>query len=591
MFRSMDGLPRSHEFDTKVKTPSSTNSPCPSTSRDQRELTPTKPIQTPQNQLSPQKRKFTVNADDSNANISPKIIKQEAVTSSVNQSNNVAMVTPRDKVKAALKFNNITVKEETPNKGTQDTEGNAGVKRETDDARTTCNEDEAVPNTAVKTVTNTIAKGKTDSIPEFAASLEDSNYLQALDDVENDIEKDKEKLGTMEKTNESIDVGKSIHFIGTSTNFPCYVSTSTGYYVKTANNSKNDTGSKKDGTNDKASSESKIDTPIDLTVSNNRNDVVAVTDESVVVNSKGKEFGKGSEELIANTNTVNDETKGDSDSVMKVENDGRIINVTNAPVENNEDHNESVTERKTDESKWISNSRYNSSSVTGRETHRPTTGTSIRASTNVFIKSINKTMLSSPLYITKPVSTTGMSSSTTHSVNSSTKPVSSNSGSFIRPQSNSISSSSFSKPLTMNSGSSATLPSNSTPNAAGSLTKPPSSNYGSPARHQSNSTLYATPLKRISNSNSGSFTPSKSVSPAGSAIPFPKPSPTSTYSPSKMSYKLDSIHARKFGALPAVSHSAEADCVTLLKVVKRTAESLEWLDDNAVLFSTVPLPF
>jgi len=58
----------------------------------------------------------------------------------------------------------------------------------------------------------------------------------------------------------------------------------------------------------------------------------------------------------------------------------------------------------------------------------------------------------------------------------------------------------------------------------------------------------------------------------------------------KTSYKLEEIYLRLYGRKPQQSHLAEDDCVTLVFVARKTPGFMEWVDENAVLLSTVEAP-
>ncbi|KAK3593691.1 hypothetical protein CHS0354_013587 [Potamilus streckersoni] len=59
-----------------------------------------------------------------------------------------------------------------------------------------------------------------------------------------------------------------------------------------------------------------------------------------------------------------------------------------------------------------------------------------------------------------------------------------------------------------------------------------------------------------------------------------------------VSYKLEKIYERTFQKLPPITHSAESDCITLLKVAqKRGPDILSWVDNHAVLFSAIKTVF
>ena len=55
--------------------------------------------------------------------------------------------------------------------------------------------------------------------------------------------------------------------------------------------------------------------------------------------------------------------------------------------------------------------------------------------------------------------------------------------------------------------------------------------------------------------------------------------------PSNMSFSLINLHKHLFGFPPLMSHGAEADCLTLLKVVVMFgAEFIDWVEDNFYKF-------
>ncbi|KAL3872183.1 hypothetical protein ACJMK2_040129 [Sinanodonta woodiana] len=59
-----------------------------------------------------------------------------------------------------------------------------------------------------------------------------------------------------------------------------------------------------------------------------------------------------------------------------------------------------------------------------------------------------------------------------------------------------------------------------------------------------------------------------------------------------VSYKLEKIYERTFQKLPPLTHNAESDCITLLKVVqKRGPEFLSWVDSHAMPFSALRTVF
>ena len=53
------------------------------------------------------------------------------------------------------------------------------------------------------------------------------------------------------------------------------------------------------------------------------------------------------------------------------------------------------------------------------------------------------------------------------------------------------------------------------------------------------------------------------------------------------SYRLEQVYVRTFGSEPECSHFAESDCLSLLKIAGQTPDLLEWVDQNAVKFSSV----
>lgn len=69
----------------------------------------------------------------------------------------------------------------------------------------------------------------------------------------------------------------------------------------------------------------------------------------------------------------------------------------------------------------------------------------------------------------------------------------------------------------------------------------------------------------------------------------PRAPPLSLY-PNRISYKLGEVYRRMFGQEPDDLHSAESDCVTLMRVVKhRSPEFIQWVDEHAVLLSATGL--
>lgn len=69
----------------------------------------------------------------------------------------------------------------------------------------------------------------------------------------------------------------------------------------------------------------------------------------------------------------------------------------------------------------------------------------------------------------------------------------------------------------------------------------------------------------------------------------PSAPPLSLYS-NRISYKLGEVYRRTFGREPDDLHSAESDCVTLMRVVKhRSPDFIQWVDEHAVLLSSTGL--
>lgn len=69
----------------------------------------------------------------------------------------------------------------------------------------------------------------------------------------------------------------------------------------------------------------------------------------------------------------------------------------------------------------------------------------------------------------------------------------------------------------------------------------------------------------------------------------PRAPPLSLYS-NRVSYKLGEVYRRTFGGEPDDLHSAESDCVTLMRVVKhRSPDFIQWVDEHAVLLSSTGL--
>lgn len=67
----------------------------------------------------------------------------------------------------------------------------------------------------------------------------------------------------------------------------------------------------------------------------------------------------------------------------------------------------------------------------------------------------------------------------------------------------------------------------------------------------------------------------------------PGTSPVSHF-PKRFSYKLGDVYKRMFGQDPYNLHSAETDCVTLMKIVKqRSPAFIQWVDEHAVLLSSI----
>ena len=56
----------------------------------------------------------------------------------------------------------------------------------------------------------------------------------------------------------------------------------------------------------------------------------------------------------------------------------------------------------------------------------------------------------------------------------------------------------------------------------------------------------------------------------------------------RLSYKLGDVYKRMFGKEAENLHSAEADCITLMKIVKHRAPAfIQWVDEHAVLLSSI----
>lgn len=80
---------------------------------------------------------------------------------------------------------------------------------------------------------------------------------------------------------------------------------------------------------------------------------------------------------------------------------------------------------------------------------------------------------------------------------------------------------------------------------------------------------------------SGTSSPQKSNSPSTSGT-------SSGYTPvTKKSFKLVEVYRRLYGEAPPLSHTAEDDCVTLLKCVQRTKDFSSMIDKHAELFSNI----
>ncbi|XP_067662537.1 uncharacterized protein [Haliotis asinina] len=57
----------------------------------------------------------------------------------------------------------------------------------------------------------------------------------------------------------------------------------------------------------------------------------------------------------------------------------------------------------------------------------------------------------------------------------------------------------------------------------------------------------------------------------------------------RKTYRLQDVYTRCFGHPPKVAHTAEDDCIALLKIVKKsTPQFLEWVDEHCVPFDTIP---
>lgn len=59
----------------------------------------------------------------------------------------------------------------------------------------------------------------------------------------------------------------------------------------------------------------------------------------------------------------------------------------------------------------------------------------------------------------------------------------------------------------------------------------------------------------------------------------------------RQSYRLEEIYFRKFRCRPPQSHTAEGDCISLVKIAKCSQGFMEWVDRNAVLLTTIQAPF
>ncbi|XP_060065743.1 uncharacterized protein LOC132546064 [Ylistrum balloti] len=99
-----------------------------------------------------------------------------------------------------------------------------------------------------------------------------------------------------------------------------------------------------------------------------------------------------------------------------------------------------------------------------------------------------------------------------------------------------------------------------------------------------------TPLRKCLNSNGGSST---DVTPVNSRtqisdILYGDQGQTTPIVLPRLSYKLEEIYLRTFGQKPPLSHNAEDDCVTLMKVCKkRCPQFIEWADQHQVALSSV----
>lgn len=72
-------------------------------------------------------------------------------------------------------------------------------------------------------------------------------------------------------------------------------------------------------------------------------------------------------------------------------------------------------------------------------------------------------------------------------------------------------------------------------------------------------------------------------------VPIVHQGQTILIAPPKQSYKLENIYFRMFNKKPPISHTAEDDCVTLMKVIqKRCPEFLDWVGVYAVPLSNLP---
>lgn len=463
MFRSLDGLSPRYDPNSSNKIGVKTES-----LRTLTEVTPNK-LTTPIQQ-SPQKRKLTHNDVNSVNNVSPKVYRQSYDTCISNDSTSEQQKLSREKVKMALRFDDANESADTPNV-------KAGHILKID-AKEVDESERLVRNDKIDNELAETSEDQAESLPEFSSSLEDSDYLQALGEIENDSndqsirtkETDKEcspsTMPEMETTN--------------SSSFFSHVTNYTGYHVKTDIVKSHKTigaecGKDQNIINDKHKSAKILESKNDenLTKSNvgtKKTDMISDINKSLSANCKDVSISHSDKSIM----TMKQE-KGvklsEEDACGK--GNGLLL--------------------KSDSFK-----KPNMSSV------------SIFSSTSSSCGAINKSTISTNVY-TKPLNTATQYSQLRNGLNSTAKP-------------------------------------------------------------RASSTTTQNSLHMQSNVSTPKSTPS---------------SPSVNFK----SYKLEEIYLRKFGTRPPVSHSAEDDCVTLLKVVKCAPSSLEWIDKNAVLLSSIPMPY